>query len=156
MNVQEFLQGERVPFDVLPHRSTHTARGLARSLDVPGNNVAKSVLLKVDGEFILGVIPASHLVSMRRLKECMAAEHVELASEDELAEVFMDCDRGVAPPFGKSYGIRTIVDESLTEDEHIVFDGNSHDQAIYLRYQDYEKIEHPRVEAFASDVLTLE
>ena len=152
MNIQHFLEVERVPFDVLPHRSTHSAESLARSLDVPSDNVAKSVLLKVDGEFILGVIPASHLVSMPRLKECMAATSVELATEDELAEVFLDCDRGVAPPFGKSYGLRTIVDRSLTEDEHIVFEGNSHDEAIYVRYQDYAKIENPRIESFTYDV----
>jgi Ala-tRNA(Pro) deacylase len=152
MNVQQFLQNEHVPFDVLPHRSTHTAKSLAKSLDVPGDNVAKSVLLKVDGEFILGVLPASHSVSIPLLKECMAANHVELATEDELAEVFLDCDRGVAPPFGKSYGLRTIVDESLTLDEHIVFDGNSHKEAIYLRYHDYAKIEQPQVETFTCDI----
>ena len=152
MNVQEFLEVERVPFEVLPHRSTHSAQSLAKSLDVPGDNVAKTVLLKIDGEFVLGVLPATHQISMPMLQACMGAKLVELASEDELAEVFLDCERGVAPPFGKSYGLRTIVDESLTEDEHIVFEANSHDQAIYLRYYDYAKIERPRVEAFSRHV----
>ena len=151
MNVREFLQQQHVPFDVLPHRSTHSAQGLAQSLDIPGENVAKSVLLKVDGEFMLAVIPASHQISMQLLKSGLLAKHVELATEDELAEVFRDCERGVAPPFGRSYGIRTLVDYSLTEDEHIVFEANSHDEAIYLRYQDYAKIERPIVRSFGCD-----
>ena len=151
MNVEKFLQQQHVPFDVLPHRSTHSAQSLAQSLDVPGDNVAKSVLLKVDGEFMLAVIPASLQISMSLLKSRMPAKHVELATEDELAEVFRDCERGVAPPFGRSYGIRTLVDRSLTEDEHIVFEANSHDQAIYLRYQDYAKIERPSVQSFGCD-----
>jgi Ala-tRNA(Pro) deacylase len=148
MKVQEFLLEQHVPFDVWQHRSTHSAQGLARSLDVPSDNVAKSVLLKVDGEFILAVIPASHQISMPLLKSRMSAKSVELATEDELAEVFRDCERGVAPPFGRSYGIRTLVDGSLTEDEHVVFEANSHDEAIYLRYHDYANIERPMVLSF--------
>lgn len=151
MNVQAFLQTQHVPFDVLSHRSTHSAQSLAQSLDIPCANVAKSVLLKVDGEFMLAVIPASHQISMLQLRKCLSAQSVELATEDELAVVFRDCERGVAPPFGKSYGIRTLVDQSLTEDEHIVFEANSHNEAIYLRYQDYAKIEHPIVQSFICD-----
>jgi Ala-tRNA(Pro) deacylase len=151
MNVREFLHQQHVPFEVLPHRSTHSAQGLARSLDIPGDNVAKSVLLNVDGEFILAVIPASHQISIPAVKSQMSAKHVELATEDELAEVFRDCERGAAPPFGRSYGIRTLVDRSLTEDEHIVFEANSHDEAVYLRYQDYANIERPIVHSFGSD-----
>jgi Ala-tRNA(Pro) deacylase len=150
MNVREFLQTESVPFEVLPHHNTYTAQHLAQTLDVPGDNVAKTVLLRVDNEFVLAVLPATHQVSLSMAADCLHAKSVELASEDELTVVFPDCELGVAPPFGKQYGVQTIVDRSLTEDEHIVFEGNSHSEAIYLRYQDYAKIEQPRVESFTS------
>ena len=152
MNVQEFLQAESVPFEVLPHRSTYTAQHLAHTLDVPGDNVAKTVLLNVDDEFVLAVLPATHQVSLSMLKDCLHARSVKLATEEELERVFPDCERGVAPPFGTQYGLATIVDRSLTDDEHIVFEGNSHCEAIYLRYYDYAKIEHPRIESFTTHV----
>jgi Ala-tRNA(Pro) deacylase len=148
MNVREFLEMEHVPFDVLPHRSTYTAQDLAQSLDVPGDNVAKTVLLNVDNQFMLGVLPATHQISVAMLEKCLNATSITFATEEELSRVFPDCERGVAPPFGTQYGLVTIVDQSLTDDEHIVFEGNSHSEAIYLRYQDYEKIEHPRVATF--------
>lgn len=152
MNVREFLETEHVPFDVLPHRSTYTAQHLAHALDVPGDNVAKTVLLNVDDEFMIAVLPATHQISLPMLRDRLRARSVKLATEEELEQVFPDCERGVAPPFGKQYGMSTIVDRPLTEDEHIVFEGNSHSEAIYLRYYDYAKIEHPRVESFSTHV----
>ena len=152
MNVREFLKAECVPFEVLPHRSTYTAQRLAHTLDVPGDNVAKTVLLNVDGELVLAVLPASHQISVSMLEDCLDAKSVQLATEDEVARIFPDCERGVAPPFGTQYGLMTIVDRSLTEDERIVFEGNSHSEAICLRYYDYTQIEHPRVESFSVHV----
>jgi Ala-tRNA(Pro) deacylase len=148
MNTREFLQSASVPFDVLPHPSTYTAQHLAHTLEVPGDLVAKTVLLHADDEFVLAVLPATHQVALTTVRECLHANSVELASEDEMTKIFPDCDRGVAPPFGAQYGLVTIVDRSLTEDEHIVFEGNSHEEAIRLSYQDYENLEHPRVESF--------
>jgi Ala-tRNA(Pro) deacylase len=152
MNVREFLDAECVPFEVLPHHSTYTAQHLAHTLDVPGDNVAKTVLLNVDNELVLAVLPATHQVSVSMLQDCLPAGSVELATEEELMEVFPDCERGVAPPFGKQYGLVTIVDRSLADDEHIVFEGNSHTEAIYLRYHDYARIEQPRIESFTTHI----
>ena len=152
MNVREFLQTEHVPFEVLPHRDTYTAQHLAHTLDVPGDNVAKTVLLNVDNELILAVLPATHQVSFAMLEDCLHASSIQLATEEELATVFPDCERGVAPPFGAQYGLTTIVDRALAEDERIVFEGNSHSEAICLRFYDYANIEHPRVESFSCHV----
>jgi Ala-tRNA(Pro) deacylase len=152
MNVREFLQTEDVAFEVLPHRSTFTAQHLAHSLDVPGDNVAKTVLVSVDDDFVLAVLPATHQISLSMLKDCLGAGSVELATEEQLVTVFPDCERGVAPPFGTQYNLTTIVDRSLIEDENIVFESNSHSEAISLRYDDYAKIEKPRVEAFTTHV----
>jgi len=152
MNVREFLQSKSVPFEVLPHRSTCTAQHLAHALDVPGDNVAKTVLVHVDDEFVLAVLPATHQISLSMLEDCLHSSSVKLATEEDLTRVFPDCERGVAPPFGAQYGLVTIVDRSMTDDEHIVFEGNSHNEAIYLRYYDYANIEHPRVESFTTHV----
>ena len=148
MNVREYLQTQCVPFEIWPHEPTYTAQHLAQELDVPGINVAKTVLLNVDNEFCLAVLPATHQISLPKLKERLHAKTVHLATEEEVARVFPDCEPGVAPPFGDEYGMPTLVDESLTQDEHIVFEGNSHDEAVYVKYEDYAHVAHPRVESF--------
>jgi Ala-tRNA(Pro) deacylase len=145
MKIETFLQDKSVPFEMLPHRTEFGASRIAHALHVPGENFAKTVLLNVDGKLKLAVISASHSVNMETAKHSLVADHVELAPETELAKTFPDCELGAVPPFGSQYGVETIVDDPLTEDEHIVFEGNTHNQAVYMRYVDFEQIEHPRV-----------
>ena len=152
MNIPDFLRQRRVPFDVLPHRMTFTAQTLAQAVAVPGDNVAKTVILKADGNFVLVVLQATHDVDFQRARVALAARAVELATEEDVCELFSDCEPGVAPPFGSLYGIETLVDEPITADEYIVFDGNCHDEAISMHYRDYEEIEHPQVAAFSHHV----
>jgi Ala-tRNA(Pro) deacylase len=152
MKVSDFLREQHVPFDVLPHETTFTAQHMAQALDVPGDNVAKTVLLKVDGEYVLAVLQATHAVHFDRAARALGTDNVELAAEEEITRLFPDCEPGAVPPFGSKYGVRTLVDESLTEDEYIVFEGNTHQEAIYMRYYDYQKIEQPRVAAFSMHV----
>ncbi|MBW3542656.1 MAG: YbaK/EbsC family protein [Planctomycetes bacterium] len=149
MRIEEFLREQKVPFDVLHHRTTYTAQDTAHSLHVPGDNLAKTVVLNVDGEHVLAVLPATHAIDFDSLRQALSARSVELAPEDELSTLFDDCELGAVPPFGSQYGLPTLVDKPLCEDEHIVFDGNTHGEAIYMRYHDFEKIEHPRVAAFS-------
>ena len=42
-------------------------------------------------------------------------------------------------------GMETIVDESLAWADEIFFEGNSHQEAIRMRYRDYYELEHPLV-----------
>ena len=145
MKIETFLKQQSVPFEVLPHLAEYRASRIAQELHVPGNNFAKTVVLNVDGKRMLAVLPASHSVNMETARDSLSADRVELAHEEELARLFPDCELGAVPPFGSQYGVETVVDEPLTADEHIVFEGNTHDQAVYMRYADFAQIEHPRV-----------
>jgi len=143
MNVKQYLKQQRVAFDVLPHPRTETALGTATQLDVPEENFAKTVVLKVDGRPVIAVVPAAFQVNPVEVKKCLGAGVVELAQEADLNEYFADCETGAIPPFGSHYGMPTVVDTQLAEDEYIVFNGNTHREAIAMRYQDYQMIERP-------------
>jgi len=143
MNVKQYLKQHQVPFDVLPHRRTETAVGTADTLDVPQENFAKTVVLRVDGRPIIAVVQAPFHVDPVEVKNCLGAGVAELAREADLDELFSDCETGAIPPFGSHYGMPTVVDAQLAEDEYIVFNGNTHNEAISMRFRDYEMIEHP-------------
>jgi Ala-tRNA(Pro) deacylase len=149
MRIDEFLTGHHVPFTRLPHRSTYTANRVAEVLHVPGKEVAKSVLVRTGHGHVLAVLPATHRVDLERLRRDLGEEQVGLATEAEMERIFPDCERGAMPPFGSLYQVPTVVDESLAGDEEIVFEGQSHDEAIRMTYRDYEAVEHPRVGHFA-------
>jgi Ala-tRNA(Pro) deacylase len=149
MRLDEFLTDRKVPFQRLHHPPAYTANRVAQALHVPGRAMAKSVLVRTANGYILTVLPATHRVDMDRLQEDLHERDIDLASEDEMERIFLDCERGAMPPFGSLYDLPTLVDESLAEDEEIVFEGQDHEQAIRMRYRDYEAVEQPRKGHFA-------
>jgi Ala-tRNA(Pro) deacylase len=148
VKVQQFLDSRGISFEMLPHEPTFSAQRMAQAVHVSGDNVAKTVLLKADGQFVLAVLPATHQIHLEMAREALAAHLLELADEDELAKVFSDCEVGAVPPFGTQYGIETLVDASLAEDDEIVFEGNAHRQAFRMKYRDFEDLENPQVAVF--------
>ena len=149
MRLDEFLSSRQVPFTRLPHRPAYTANRVAQTLHVPGNEMAKSVLVRTGHGHALAVLPSTYQVDLELLRRDLGEEQVGLATEDEVARAFPDCERGAVPPFGSIYNLPTVVDESLTADEEIVFEGQSHEEAIRMTFRDYVAVEHPRLGHFA-------
>lgn len=151
MNIEAYLRAKGVPFEAYHHEPTFGAQFLARDLNVPGRQVAKTVLLHVNGGFkyVAAVLPATHVVDMEAMSKALGGAHVKLATEDEIAARCPDCERGVLPPFGSRYSLETIIDPTVVENDSIVFEGNTHDRAIRLDYRAYYDLEHPLVVGFA-------
>ncbi len=152
MRVRDFLRRQNVAFDVIEHDPTYDASRMAQAVHVAGQEVAKTVLLRVINEgrtYYVAVLPATHVVDFERLAELLTAQQVELATEDEMCEQCPDCEVGALPPFGSQYNMKTIVDQSLAQDEEIVFEGNTHQESICMRFADFEQIERPLIVGFA-------
>src|SRR5262245_7336416 len=149
MKLDEFLSARDIPFERLLHTSAPTANRVAECLHVPGKDVAKSVLLRATHGYVLAVLPANFRVDIERIRGELGEPEMEFACEQEVEQIFNDCERGTTPPFGSLYHLPTVVDEHLTEDEKIVFDAQSHEEAFRMRYQDFARLEKPRVGHFA-------
>lgn len=151
MNVQEFLRDRQVAYDAIPHRDTYDAQRLAQVLQRPGREVAKTVLLKADGgyAYIVAVLPATKTIDIEKVSVAYGGSKIELADEFEIKQHCPDCEMGVLPPFGTQYAMKTLVEESLTRDEEIIFEGNNHHEAIRMRYDDFHRIEEPLIANFA-------
>jgi len=143
-----YLDHERVHYDVLPHPEAFRALAIAQTLHTPGKEMAKVVIVKVQERFAMTVLPASWNVDLRRLRTVFATHRVRLATEDEITGLFPDCELGAMPPFGNLYGLPVYVDQSLTEDEEIVFQAGTHSDAIRMRYWDFASLAFPVVEEF--------
>jgi Ala-tRNA(Pro) deacylase len=107
--------------------------------------MAKTVMVKLDGELAMVVMSATHQVSISRLKEATGAGEVELASEREFSDRFPNCEIGAMLPFGNLWGLTVFVDERLREDEQITFNAGSHTELAKLSYADYERLVDPVV-----------
>ena len=146
--LQEYLDANHMPHEVLSHEEAYTAPEIAHTLHVSGKMLAKVVMVKADERFVMAVLPSNWKIDFDRLKEAVSSSRVRLATEDEFKGLFPDCEIGTMPPFGNLYGIDVYVDQSLTEDETIVFQAGTHFGAIKLRYEDFANLVHPKVAEF--------
>jgi len=139
----QFLDKEHVKYVSIGHSPAFTAQEIAAAAHIPGKQLAKTVIVKIDGELAMVVLPASEHVRMGRLQQMLGARHVELADEDEFKHEFPDCETGAMPPFGNLYGMNVYVSQALREDDEIAFNAGSHSELIRLPYADYERLVHP-------------
>ena len=143
--LQEYLDKHRVKYVSIKHSPAFTAQQLAAAAHIPGKEVAKTVVVKLDGTMAMVVLPAPEMVRLNHLRAETGADRVELASEEEFKGRFPDCEVGAMPPFGNLYEMRTLVAESLTEGEEIAFNAGTHTELIRMSYADFESLVHPEV-----------
>jgi Ala-tRNA(Pro) deacylase len=142
--LKEYLDSEDVKYVSITHSPAYTAQQIAASAHIPGKELAKTVVVKLDGKLAMAVLPASFKVDFDLLKEVSGAEKVELAGEAEFKESFPGCEVGAMPPFGNLYGLDVYAAETLAEDEEIAFNACSHTELIKLSYADFERLVKPK------------
>jgi Ala-tRNA(Pro) deacylase len=147
--LKKFLEDNNIKYDTLTHGQTFTSQETAESAHITGKELAKTIMIKVDGTMAMAVLPSAFNIDFGRLKEAAGAETVELASEDEFEDLFPECETGAMPPFGNLYGMEVFVADQLSEDEEISFNAGTHTELIKLAYRDFEKLVHPRKTQFA-------
>ncbi len=148
MRVIEFLKSKGVKYKVTKHEPAFTAQGMAAAEHEPGKYVAKPVIVKADDEYVMCVLPASYKIDLDALKSQLGAKSVALAREKDMGKIFDDCELGAEPPFGNLYDLPTIMDKSLEQDDHIVFQGGTYEEAIRMNMDDYLKLATPKILEF--------
>jgi Ala-tRNA(Pro) deacylase len=154
MRVLEFLDKSAVPYEVSEHPPTFTAQQMAAVEHEPGQFVAKPVIVKADGEYIMCVLSACYKIDLGELKDQLGAESIELAEETQIGRIFDDCELGAEPPFGNLYDLPTVMDKSLEQDDHIIFQAGTHEKAISMSMDDYRMLAEPKVLEFSYHVMS--
>jgi len=147
--VKEFLDGQRVRYVAISHAPAYTAQEVAAFAHVPGKELAKTVMVRIDGEMAMAVLPASLQVDCRLLATAAGARSVEIAREEDFERLFPDCEVGAMPPFGNLYGMAVFVEERLAEDAEIAFNAGTHAELVRLAYRDFARLVDPRVARFS-------
>jgi len=147
--VAQFLDSQKVKYVLIKHSPAFTAQEIAASAHIPGKELAKTVMVKLDGDMAMAVLPASYRVDFKGLKKLTGAKKVELASENEFQRLFPQCEIGAMPPFGNLYDMPVYVAKPLAEDDEIAFNAGSHAELMKLHYADFNKLVKPEVGDFA-------
>ncbi|MEE9170677.1 MAG: YbaK/EbsC family protein [bacterium] len=143
--LKDFLDKNNIKYVTMKHSTAYTAQEIAASAHIPGKELAKTVMVRVDGNMAMAVLPASYKVDFDQLKKAAGANSVTLASEQEFKDMFPECEVGGMPPFGNLWGMEVYVAKTLAEDEEIAFNAGSHTELIKLAYADFERLVEPKV-----------
>ncbi|HEY7322039.1 MAG TPA: YbaK/EbsC family protein [Candidatus Binatia bacterium] len=143
--LKDLLDGARVEYEIHNHPLAYTSQEIASQQHFSGKEMAKVVVLEVDGRLLMGIIPGSRTINLNTAKTSLGAKAVKLASEAEFTSHFPDCEIGAMPPFGNLFGVPVVVDPALAKDEHIYFNAGNHVQTVRLKYNDFAKLVKPQI-----------
>jgi Ala-tRNA(Pro) deacylase len=129
--VERYLQQHGVAYDVIAHAHSHNSMETAELAHVPGDRLAKSVVLEDDDGFVMAVLPSTCHVRLGRLSRELN-RRLRLATETALPGLFGDCELGAVPPVGLAYGMTTVIDDSLADQPEIYFEAGDHEQLIRM------------------------
>jgi len=149
--LMDFLNDHKIKFISITHSPAVTAQEIAACVHFPGKELAKTVMIKVNGKMAMAVLPATEHVDVELLKALTSTENVELAHEQEFKNLFPECETGAMPPFGNLYGMDVYVEKDLAEDKQICFNAGTHTELVRMSYKDYEKLVSPRLATFSAD-----
>lgn len=137
--LKSYLSRRHVAFDEIPHDEGMCALRNARAADVDGDQLAKAVVVRTGGEYMLAIVPASRRVDIDGLTRWLGRD-VQLADEPELQPLFADCSPGAVPPIGDAYGLETVLDDSLLNDDDVYFEGGDHRTLVHIGASDWRKL----------------
>ncbi len=148
--LKDFLNQEQVKYVSIVHSPAYTAQEVAASAHITGRELAKTVIVELDGQKAMAVLPANRKIVLQDLRDVTGADQVKFVPEDEFAKLFPGCDIGAMPPFGNLFDMEVFVAGSLADNEEFAFNAGSHTEVIKLAYHDFERLVHPKVLSFTT------
>ena len=147
--LKEFLDAHGVKYVCITHSVAYTSQEIAALAHIPGKDLAKTVMVKLDGNLAMAVVPGSHKVDLRLLEAAAGARRAEVSTESAFKSMFPDCETGAMPPFGNLYGVPVFAAQSLSEDDEIAFNAGTHSELIRMPYRDFERLVQPKLGSFS-------
>lgn len=151
--LKKFLDENNIKYVSIRHSNAYTAQEIASAVHVSGNEFAKTVIVNLEGQMVMCVLPASYKVDFEQLKEIMGVKNLNLANEAEFSYMFPDCEAGAMPPFGNLWDMEVYVAESLTSNDEIAFNAGSHTEVIKLKFDDFRRLVNPKIFRFSQKVV---
>ncbi len=145
--LKEFLDSHQVKYVLMMHSPAFTSQEIAAVAHVSGKQLAKTVIVKVDGKLAMVVIPAKDQVNFAKLREATGIASVDLASESEFKDKFAGCEVGAMPPFGNLYDMTVYISSKLAKQDHIMFNAGSHSELMQVAFADFERLVKPKAVA---------
>ena len=137
--LQKYLAAENIQYEEIQHELSMSSTRTAEACHIPGGRLAKGIVLRRNGEYILAVVPASHHLRLSELRTTLG-ENVYMANETEINQLFRDCAHGAVPAIGKCYGLDIIVDDSIEAQPEIYMEAGDHETLLHLTHEQFARL----------------
>jgi Ala-tRNA(Pro) deacylase len=134
--VRSFIETQDVSFEVIAHKHTQSSKESAGAAHVKSSQLAKAVIVKEGDDFMMAIVPSDYRVHLGKLQQLFDRE-VGLATENELAQLFPDCEMGAIPPLGTAYKMITLVDRALLNRPEVYFESGDHEHLIKVSGEEF-------------------
>lgn len=145
----DYLDNNNVNYHCYNHPPAITAMEVAQSSHIPGRHMAKTVIMDVDDELVMAVLPSDQYVDPERLRQILHADNVKLALEEDFKHRFPLCEPGGEPPFGNLYNMKVYVDDTLLSEDWIAFNAGTHTEVIKMGMGDFLRLSEAQTCSFA-------
>jgi Ala-tRNA(Pro) deacylase len=143
-SLKKYMDTHSVTYKTISHPRAYTAAQCAQAAHISGNLFAKSVVVKLDGKFVLVAIPANNRLDLDLFKKETHAAHAEIAREFEFQDKFKDCEIGAIPLLGELFGMDVYIADSLAHQEWLVFNAGNHNELVKIKSGDFLNLVHPK------------
>ena len=130
-----YLADQGVAYDLVPHPRGAPAVAPA----VAADSVAQAVVLRGGDGFMLAVAPASRRIQFEDLRHLVGSE-VDMAGAEQVETLFLDCEWDAVPALGAAYGLKVVVDDSLTQQSEIYIEGGDHASLVHISGRNFQKL----------------
>lgn len=137
--LENHLKQQSVDYELLPHHHTDSSLDSAISAHIPAARLAKAVIVKDGDSHLMVVVPSGYHVHLGHLHRHLGRE-VGLATEEELASLFPDCDLGAIPPCGAAYGLKTLVDTAILGQPEVFFEAGDHENLVKVSGEQFRSL----------------
>jgi Ala-tRNA(Pro) deacylase len=137
--LQKYLADRNIAYDTIPHERTMSSMHTAEACHVSGDCLAKGVVLRDGDGYMLAVLPASHHIRLSDLRSELG-QNVDFATEQEIEQLFRDCDRGAVPAVGECYGLDVVVDDSLETQPEVYMEGGDHATLVHMSHAQFARL----------------
>lgn len=141
--ISEYLDQNTVSYRCYNHPPAFTAPEVAEIAHIPGRLLAKTVIVRADGQLMMAVLASDQHIDLDRLRSAIGATELRLAEETEFAHCFPDCEVGGMPPMGNLYDMRVIMERSLADADWFAFNAGSHTEVVVMDMSEYMRLVRP-------------
>ncbi|MFH1047588.1 MAG: YbaK/EbsC family protein [Patescibacteria group bacterium] len=147
----KYLDKSGIKYELVPHRKVFTAYDLAQTVGAKLDEIAKSLLVKVElpeikkkGSYFVVVVPASYNVDLQKVKKTLKATKVELAPEKIFKKFGLE--PGAVSPFGSQRDFGVLVDKGMLKAKQAIVGAESFIESIRLKAKDLVDLEEAVVD----------